>query len=143
MPSRRNATALFIDASSLYAATAAFDVEFDFSRLLSEFESDDGPPMAFYYALESNDPDQSSVRPLLGWLSHNGYTVIAKPIKEFTDSSSRRKLTGAIGVDLAVNAMQLAEQLGHMVLLSGDGDFEPVVRAMQRRGVRVTVVSTN
>jgi uncharacterized LabA/DUF88 family protein len=123
MPSRRDATALFIDASSLNAATATFGIEIDFTRLLSEFESDHGPPMAFYYALEWDRLDQSSVRPLLHWLSHNGYTVIAKPIKEFTDTSGRRKLAGAIGVDLTVNAMQLAKRLDHMVLFSSDGDF--------------------
>lgn len=142
MPSRRDATALFIDASSLHAAKTAVGIEIDFKRLLSEFESNNGPPMAFYYALESNDPNHSSGRSLRSWLSQNGYTVIAKPVKESTDSSDHRKLSGAIGVDLAVNAMQLAEQLGHMILLSGDGDFKPLVRAMQRRGVRVTVVST-
>src|ERR687892_1614928 len=45
-------------------------------------------------------------------------------------------------IELAVDAMELAGNIDHMVLFSGDGDFRSLVEAVQRRGVRVTVVST-
>jgi uncharacterized LabA/DUF88 family protein len=45
-------------------------------------------------------------------------------------------------IKLAVDAMELAEHIDQMILFSGDGDFRPLVEAVQRRGVRVTVVST-
>jgi uncharacterized LabA/DUF88 family protein len=44
--------------------------------------------------------------------------------------------------ELAVDAMELAQHIDQMVLFSGDGDFRSLVESVQRRGVRVTVVST-
>jgi uncharacterized LabA/DUF88 family protein len=83
-----------------------------------------------------------SIRPLIDWLDYNGYTVVTKAAKEFIDASGRRKLKGNMHVELAVDAMELAERVDQIVLFSGDGDFRSLVEAVQRRGVRVTVVST-
>lgn len=135
-------TALFIDGANLHATTAALGIEIDFRRLLSEFESGGRVLRAFYYTLVTEDPKSSPVRPLTDWLDYNGYTVILKQAKEFLDEGGRRRTKGTVSVELAVNAMQLAKRIDHMVLFSGDGDFRPLVRAMQRCGVRVTVVST-
>jgi uncharacterized LabA/DUF88 family protein len=79
---------------------------------------------------------------LVDWLDYNGYTVVTKSTKEFIDAYGRRKLKGRMDVELAVDAMEIAEHIDQMVLFSGDGDFRPLVQAVQRRGVRVTVVST-
>ncbi|OSJ19937.1 NYN domain-containing protein, partial [Bradyrhizobium canariense] len=83
-----------------------------------------------------------SIRPLIDWLDYNGYTVVTKATKEFIDASGRRKVKGNMDIELAVNAMELAEHIDQMVLFSGDGDFRSLVEAVQRRGVRVTVIST-
>jgi uncharacterized LabA/DUF88 family protein len=88
------------------------------------------------------DQDFSSIRPLIDWLDYNGFTVVTKATKEFIDASGRRKVKGNMNIELAVDAMELAEHVDQMVLLSGDGDFRSLVEAVQRRGVRVTVVST-
>ncbi|QQN62277.1 NYN domain-containing protein [Bradyrhizobium diazoefficiens] len=133
-------TALFLDGANLHATTAALGIEIDFRRLLSEFESSGRILRAFYYTLVTEDPKLA--RPLTDWLEYNGYTVILKQTKEFLDEGGRRRTKGTVGVELAVNAMQLAKRIDHMVLFSGDGDLRPLVRAMQRCGVRVTVVST-
>src|SRR5262249_54854556 len=53
-----------------------------------------------------------------------------------------RKVKGNMDIELAVDAMEIAGSIDHMVLFSGDGDFRSLVEAVQRRGVRVTVVST-
>ncbi len=45
-------------------------------------------------------------------------------------------------IELAVTAMEMAEHIDQMVLFSGDGDFRSLVEAVQRQGVRVSVVST-
>ncbi len=45
-------------------------------------------------------------------------------------------------IELAVNAMEMADHLDLMVLFSGDGDFRSLVESIQRKGVRVAVVST-
>jgi uncharacterized LabA/DUF88 family protein len=79
---------------------------------------------------------------LIDWLDYNGYTVVTKATKEFVDQTGRRKVKGNMDIELAVNAMEIASHIDHMVLFSGDGDFRSLVEAVQRKGVRVTVAST-
>ena len=97
---------------------------------------------AFYYTALVEDQEYSSIRPLIDWLDYNGFAVVTKPAKEFIDSAGRRKVKGNMDIELAVDAMEMAERIDHMVLFSGDGDFRSLVEAVQRKGVRVTVVST-
>jgi len=134
--------ALFIDGANLHATAKALGFDLDYRRLLQEFQSRGSLLRAFYYTRIVEDQDYSSVRPLVDWLDYNGYTVVTRTAKEFTDASGRRKLRGSMDVELAVDAMEIARHIDPMVLFSGDGDFRPLVKAIQRRGVRVTVVST-
>ncbi len=134
--------ALFIDGANLYATAKALGFDLDYRRLLKEFESRGVLLRAFYYTAVIEDQEYSSIRPLIDWLDYNGYTVVTKATKEFIDASGRRKVKGNMDIELAVDAMELAEHIEQMVLFSGDGDFRPLVEAVQRRGVRVTVVST-
>ena len=97
---------------------------------------------AFYYTAVIEDQEYSSIRPLIDWLDYNGYSVVTKATKEFVDQTGRRKVKGNMDIELAVDAMEIAGSIDHMVLFSGDGDFRSLVEAVQRRGVRVTVVST-
>jgi uncharacterized LabA/DUF88 family protein len=134
--------ALFIDGANLYATTKALGFDIDYRRLLQEFQSRGILLRAFYYTAIIEDQEYPSIRPLVDWLDYNGYTVVTKSTKEFIDAYGRRKLKGRMDVELAVDAMQIAEHIDQMVLFSGDGDFRPLVEAVQRRGVRVTVVSS-
>ena len=134
--------ALFIDGANLYASAKSLGFDIDYKRLLKEFQAKGRLIRAFYYTALVDDQEYSSVRPLVDWLDYNGYSVVTKPTKEFVDSTGRRKVKGNMDIELAVNAMELAEHIEQMVLFSGDGDFRPLVEAVQRRGVRVTVVST-
>ena len=142
MPSKSNQIALFIDGANLHATARTLGFDIDYRRLLKEFEGRGSLLRAFYYTAIIEDQEYSSVRPLTDWLSYNGYTVITKAVKEFTDASGRRNVKGNMDVELAVDAMDLADQIDQMVLFSGDGAFRSLVEAVQRRGVRVTVVST-
>ena len=137
-----NKIALFIDGPSLHVATKTLGFDVDYRRLLKEFESYGTLLRAFYYTTVVEDHEFSSVRPLVDWLTYNGYTVVTKPTKEFVDAGGRRKVKGNMEIELAVDAMELAAQIDQMVLISGDGDFRCLVEAVQRRGVRVTVIST-
>jgi uncharacterized LabA/DUF88 family protein len=119
-----------------------YDPVIDYKRLLTDFQSRGTAVRAFYYTAIIEDQEYSTIRPLVDWLDYNGYTVVTKAIKEFVDASGHRKVKGNMDVELAVNAMELAEYIDQMVLFSGDGGFRSLVAAMQRRGVRVTVVST-
>src|ERR687891_2898124 len=134
--------ALFIDGANLYATAKALGFDVDYKRLLREFQSRGYLMRAFYYTAVIEDQEYSSIRPLIDWLDYNGYTVVTKATKEFVDQTGRRKVKGNMDIELAVDAMELAPHIEHMVLFSGDGDFRSLVESVQRRGVRVTVVST-
>jgi uncharacterized LabA/DUF88 family protein len=134
--------AIFIDGANLYATAKTLGFDVDYKRLLGEFQSRGNLVRAFYYTAIIEDQEYSSIRPLVDWLDYNGYTVVSKPTKEFVDASGRRKVKGNMDIELAVHAMELAHHIDEMVLFSGDGDFRSLVEAVQRRGVRVTVVST-
>ena len=134
--------ALFIDGANLYATAKSLGFDIDYKRLLREFQSRGYLLRAFYYTAVIEDQEYSSIRPLIDWLDYNGYSVVTKATKEFVDQTGRRKVKGNMDIELAVDAMELAEHIDHMVLFSGDGDFRSLVEAVQRRGVRVTVVST-
>ena len=134
--------ALFIDGANLYATAKSLGFDIDYKRLLKEFQSRGRLIRAFYYTALVEDQEYSSIRPLIDWLDYNGYSVVTKPTKEFVDSMGRRKVKGNMDIELAVNAMEMAEHIDHMVLFSGDGDFRSLVEAVQRKGVRVSVVST-
>ena len=134
--------ALFIDGSNLYAAARALGFDIDYKRLLKLFAAKGMLIRAFYYTALVEDQEYSPIRPLVDWLDYNGYTMVTKPTKEFTDASGRRKLKGNMDIELAIDVMEMAEHLDHVVIFSGDGDFRRLVEAVQRNGWRVTVVST-
>jgi uncharacterized LabA/DUF88 family protein len=140
--SASNRIALFIDGANLYAASRTLGFDMDYKRLLTEYQSQGTLLRAFYYTAVVEDLEYSPIRPLIDWLDYNGYTVVTKATKEFVDAFGRRKVKGSMDVELAVDAMELSAHIDHMVLFSGDGNFRPLVEAVQRRGVRVTVVST-
>lgn len=134
--------ALFIDGANLYSATKSLDFDIDYKRLLEEFSKRGTLIRAFYYTALNEEAEYSPLRPLIDWLDYNGYTMVTKPTKEFTDSQGRRRIKGNMDIELAVDAMEMAEHLDHMFLFSGDGDFRSLVEAIQRKGVRVSVIST-
>lgn len=134
--------ALFIDGSNLYAAAKALNFDIDYKRLLDVFQKDGRLIRAFYYTALMEDQEYSPIRPLVDWLDYNGYTMVTKPTKEFTDAAGRRKIKGNMDIELAIDVMEMAQHLDHIVLFSGDGDFRRLVEAVQRKGVRVSVVST-
>jgi uncharacterized LabA/DUF88 family protein len=134
--------ALFIDGANLYATARSLGFDIDYRRLLKDYQSRGTLVRAFYYTALVEDQEYSSIRPLIDWLDYNGFAVVTKPVKEFTDATGRRKVKGNMDIELAVDAMELAPFINHMVLFSGDGDFRSLVEAMQRKGVKVSVVST-
>ncbi|MCJ7598317.1 MAG: NYN domain-containing protein [Methyloceanibacter sp.] len=134
--------ALFIDGANLHATAKALGFDIDYKRLLVHFRRQGQLVRALYYTALVEDQEYSSIRPLIDWLDYNGYTMVTKPAKEFTDATGRRKIKGNMDIELAVDAMELSEYLDHIVLFSGDGDFRSLVEALQHKGTRVSVVST-
>lgn len=135
-------TALFIDGANLYAASRAVGFDVDYRRLLDFFFARGRLVRAYYYSALLDTEEYSPLKPLTDWLAYNGYTLVTKPAKEFTDSTGRRRVKGNMDIELAIDMLEMAAHLDHVVLFSGDSDFRRLVEATQRRGVRVTVVST-
>jgi len=134
--------ALFIDGANLYATAKAIGFDIDYKKLLALFRARSQLVRALYYTALAEDQEYSSIRPLVDWLDYNGFTMVTKPTKEFVDSLGRRKIKGNMDIELTVDAMRLSEQLDHIVLFTGDGDFRALVAALQLKGKRVSVIST-
>ena len=139
---QREKIALFIDGANLYATSRTLGFDVDYRKLLEVFRSYGYLLRAYYYTALIEDQEYSSIRPLIDWLDYNGYTVVTKAAKEFTDSTGRRKVKGNMDMELAIDALEIAEVVDHIVLFSGDGDFKSLVAALQRKGRKVTIVSS-
>ena len=134
--------ALFIDGANLYSAARSLNFDMDYKKLLDEFRRRGVLIRAYYYTALVEDQEYSPVRPLVDWLDYNGFTVVTKPAREYTDPTGRRRFRGDMDIEIAVDMLAMAEHADHLVLFSGDGDFRRLVEAVQQKGVRVTVVST-
>src|ERR1043165_7078541 len=134
--------AIFIDGANLYAAARGLGFDIDYKRLLDLFASKGRLIRAYYYTALIEDREYSPLRPLVDWLDYNGYTLVTKNAKEFTDAMGRRKIKGNMDIEICVDMMNMSQHVDHIVLFSGDGDFRRLVEAVQRKGRRVSVVST-
>lgn len=140
--SSQERTALFIDGANLFAATRSLSFDIDYRRLLEFFGSKTNLLRAYYYSALLETEDYSPLKPLTDWLAYNGYSLVTKPAKEFTDAMGRRRIKGNMDIELAIDMLELAPHMDHAILFSGDSDFRRLVEAVQRKGVRVSVVST-
>jgi uncharacterized LabA/DUF88 family protein len=140
LPSER--VALFIDGANLYSASRNLGFDVDYRNLLEFFRKKAHVIRAYYYSAVLETDEYSQLKPLTDWLAYNGYTLVTKPAKEFTDSSGRRRVKGSMDIEVAVDMLDLAPRLDHAVLFSGDSDFRRLVEAVQRKGVKVSVVSS-
>ncbi|MEM7695113.1 MAG: NYN domain-containing protein [Pseudomonadota bacterium] len=138
----REKIALFIDGANLYSAARSLGFDIDYKRLLAEFGKKGYLLRAYYYTALAEDQEFSTLRPLIDWLDYNGYSVVTKPLKEFFDQTGRRKVKGNMDIELVIDAMELSDQVDHVVLFSGDGDFRRLAEAVQRKGKKFSVVST-
>jgi uncharacterized LabA/DUF88 family protein len=137
-------TALFIDGANLYKAARALGFDMDYKSLLAKARTASQLVRAYYFTSiqEDREQDYSPLRPLVDWLDYNGYTMVTKLAREFTDATGRKRFKGSTDIELAVEMMALAPRIDHMILFSGNGDFRRAIEAVQAQGVRVSVVST-
>ncbi len=134
--------AMFIDGPNLFGAARALGFDIDYRRMLTLFAAKGRLLRAFYYTALVENEEYSPLRPLVDWLDYNGYTMVTKPVKEFTDAQGRRRIKGNMDIELAIDMLDMANHVQHIVLFSGDGDFRRLVEAVQKKGVRVSVVSS-
>ena len=134
--------ALFIDGANLYSASRNLGFDVDYRSLLEFFRRKSNVLRAYYYSALLDTEEYSPLKPLTDWLAYNGYNLVTKTAREFTDATGRRRVKGNMDVELAVDMLELAPRIDHAVLFSGDSDFRRLVEAVQRQGVRVSVVSS-
>jgi uncharacterized LabA/DUF88 family protein len=134
--------ALFIDGANLYSATKALNADIDFKKMIDAFREKAVLVRAHYYTAVTEGEEFSPIRPLIDFLGFNGFTLVTKPVKRFTDAQGHTRTKGNMDIEIAVDMLELAPNIDHAILFSGDGDFRRLVQAVQAKGVRVTVVST-
>jgi uncharacterized LabA/DUF88 family protein len=134
--------ALFIDGANLYSASKGLGFDIDYKKLLAEFRTRGVLVRAYYYTALVEDQEYSPIRPLVDWLDYNGFSLVTKSAREYTDSQGRKRWRGDMDIEIACDMLEMAGHVDHVVLFSGDGDFRRLVESVQRQGVRVTVVST-
>ena len=135
-------TAIFIDGANLYAAARSLGFDIDYRLLLEEFSKRGQLLRAFYYTILVEDQDYSPIRPLVDWLDYNGFKMVTKTLREYPDQNGRRKFRGSMDIELAIDMLDMAPHVDHVILFSGDGDFRRLIETVQRKGVRTSVVST-
>lgn len=140
LPNERSA--LFIDGANLYSASRNLGFDVDYRNLLAYFRQRTNVVRAYYYAAVLETEEYSPLKPLTDWLAYNGYSLVTKAAREFTDAAGRRRVKGNMDVELAVDMLELAPRIDHAILFSGDSDFRYLTEAVQRHGVRVTVISS-
>lgn len=139
----RERVAFFIDGANFYQTARNLNVDIDYRRMLTSFVGEAYLLRAHYYTAMADDQEFSSLRPLIDWLDYNGFQITTKPMREFTDNhGQKRRVRPSLDVDLTVDAMTLADTINHIVLFSGDGQYLALVEALQKKGVKVTVVSS-
>jgi len=139
----REKTILFIDGSNFYAAARALGMDIDYSRMRAHFAKNTNLIRACYYTALPEDQEYSPLRPLIDWLDYNGYSVVSKLTREFTDpDTGKRRVKGNMDMEIALDMLRLAPKIEHAILFSGDGDFCRLLEDVQSLAVRVSVVST-
>ena len=133
---------LFIDGANLYSASRSLGFDVDYRSLLAFFRSRSKLIRAYYYSAVLDTEEYSPLKPLTDWLVYNGYTLVTKAAREFTDQTGRRRIKGNMDIELAVDMLEMSPRMDHAVLFSGDADFRRLVEAVQRQGVRVSVISS-
>ena len=135
-------TVAFIDGPNLFASCREAGISIDYKKLLSLFTESAKFIRAYYYTAIPDGEEYSPIRPLADFLSYNGYSMVTKTMKTMTNHETGQTRTkGNMDIEIAVDMLQISDKVDHIVLFSGDGDFRYLVEQIQKKAVRVTVVS--
>lgn len=134
--------ALFIDGPNLFETAKAVRLFIDYEKLIAYYKRKGNLMRAYYYTALPDRTEQSDLRPFIDWLDYHGYTVVQKPTKSFYDADGKLTTKGNMDCELILDIVDIHSYLSDVVLFSGDGDFTALCKWVQRRGCKVTVVST-
>jgi len=127
--------AIFVDVANVFYAAKAAGVDIDYVTLLKTLTANRDLVRA--YAYTGLDPDNENQKAFHNFLARNNYKVVSKDVRKYGDGRFKANLD----IELVVDLVRLAPKLDIAVVISGDGDFAPAIRAVQDMGVRVEVVS--
>jgi uncharacterized LabA/DUF88 family protein len=127
--------AMFVDVANMYYAARGQDVDVDYVALLKHATK--GRDLIRAYAYTGLDPENENQRKFIDFLAKNGYKPVVKDIRKFGDGRMKANLD----IELVVDLFRLADRMDIAVIVSGDGDFAPAIRALQDKGVRAEVIS--
>lgn len=138
-------TVVLIDGANFWSTCKNLGFDIDYKALLELLRKHFNIIRVSYYTATLTDSENvTKIRPILDWLSYNGYKVVEKPAKVIRDRETGQitKIKGNMDIEIAIDALDAAEYAKVIILFTGDGDFTELVRALQRKGVRVIVVSS-
>ena len=127
--------AVFVDVANIFYAAKAAGADIDYVTLLKAAVA--GRDFVRAYAYTGLDPDNENQRNFHAFLARHGYKVVSKDIRKYGDG----KVKANLDIELVVDMMKTARNLDVAIVVSGDGDFAPAIRAVQEMGVRVEVIS--
>jgi uncharacterized LabA/DUF88 family protein len=127
--------AVFVDVANIFYAAKAAGVDIDYVTLLKSAIA--GRDFVRAYAYTGLDPENENQRQFHQFLARSGYKVVSKDIRKYGDG----KIKANLDIELVVDLLRTAQNLDIAVVVSGDGDFAPAIRAVQQMGVRVEVIS--
>jgi uncharacterized LabA/DUF88 family protein len=127
--------AVFVDVANIFYAAKAAGVDIDYVTLLKA--STAGRDLVRAYAYTGLDPENENQRNFHEFLRRSNYKVVSKDIRKYGDG----KVKANLDIELVVDMMKTARNLDIAIVVSGDGDFAPAIRAVQEQGVRVEVIS--
>ena len=127
--------AVFVDVANIFYAAKAAGVDIDYVLLLKAAAA--GRDLVRAYAYTGLDPDNENQRNFHSFLARHDFRVVSKDIRKYGDG----KVKANLDIELVVDMMKTARNLDVAVVVSGDGDFAPAIRAVQEMGVRVEVIS--
>jgi uncharacterized LabA/DUF88 family protein len=127
--------AVFVDVANIFYAAKAAGADIDYVTLLKAAVA--GRDFVRAYAYTGLDPENENQRNFHSFLARHGYKVVSKDIRKYGDG----KVKANLDIELVVDMMKTARNLDVAIVVSGDGDFAPAIRAVQEMGVRVEVIS--
>ena len=140
---KQKARAVFIDGSNLYESAKSLGFDTDYKKLLAVLNDEKDLMRAYFFTALPPKEVESPLRGAVDYMQFNGYDVITKETREYTDTvTGKVKVKGNMDMEIGVYAMRMAERVTDIVLFSGDGDFRILVEELKMKGCFVTVVST-
>lgn len=135
-------TILFIDGPDLHGIARSAGLDIDFRKLKYFFQERCHLLRAFYYTTVVVQDQHATIKPLVDWLDYNGFTLVTKEARLRTGADGRQHINTNMRVELAVDALDHSDAADHFVFFTSDSAFCHLLGTLQRRGKRVTVVST-